>query len=113
MAPESKVERGSGADRLKAIQDYYKWLDGEDMTDRDPLLQEREKTHGSFPVTAQAAQELKNVLHRWNTQDVKAVHMEALEMICLKMARALQNPNVKDHWDDIAGYAKLGAEACE
>ena len=34
-------------------------------------------------------------------------------MIFLKLARMAQTPGVKDHWDDIAGYAKLGAEACD
>jgi hypothetical protein len=33
-------------------------------------------------------------------------------MICLKLSRAVQNPDYIDHWDDIAGYAKLGAENC-
>jgi Domain of unknown function (DUF6378) len=80
---------------------------------RDPLLQEREKTHGDYVVTATAAQALKNELRNWNTKGLKAPQIEALEMICLKMARALQRPKVRDHWDDIAGYAKLGAEACD
>jgi hypothetical protein len=40
--------------------------------------------------------------------------MEALEMICTKIARILSgNPNDPDHWKDIAGYAELGGEACD
>jgi hypothetical protein len=40
--------------------------------------------------------------------------IEALDMIALKLSRILSGQaNFKDHWDDIAGYAKLGAEACE
>lgn len=78
---------------------------------RDPLLVEREKTHGSFGANA-------NV---WNTMlramqgapPMKAEHSLALHMIFVKLSRALQTPNVKEHWDDIAGYAKLGAEACD
>jgi hypothetical protein len=34
-------------------------------------------------------------------------------MICLKLARLLQHPEVQDHWDDIAGYAKLGSNGCD
>ena len=34
-------------------------------------------------------------------------------MIALKLSRILSGQsNFKDHWDDIAGYAKLGSEAC-
>jgi hypothetical protein len=85
------------------------------MTDEgiDQLLQEREKMHGLFSVTAIVSQELKNILRNWNTKPLKPRQMEALEMICLKMARALQHPEVKDHFDDIAGYAKLAGDACD
>jgi hypothetical protein len=42
------------------------------------------------------------------------VHREALDMIALKLSRILSGQaNFKDHWDDIAGYAKLGSEACK
>ena len=34
-------------------------------------------------------------------------------MIALKLSRILSGQsNFKDHWDDIAGYAKLASEAC-
>jgi hypothetical protein len=36
-----------------------------------------------------------------------------MTMIMVKIARASCNPREKDHWLDIAGYAKLGAEVCE
>lgn len=39
--------------------------------------------------------------------------MEALEMICTKIARILAgNARESDHWSDIAGYAELGREVC-
>jgi len=82
-------------------------------TAREPILIEREKTHGDFKTTAIVSQALKNVVRDWDTKGIPARQKEALEMICLKMARALGNPKVKDHWDDIAGYAKLGSEACD
>jgi hypothetical protein len=35
-------------------------------------------------------------------------------MIALKLSRILSGQaNFKDHWNDIAGYAKLGSEACD
>ncbi len=92
------------------------------MTDRDPLLQEREKTHGDFKINALIAQELKAVFRGMlgtaslptHYQTMSCVHREALDMIALKLSRILSGQaNFKDHWDDIAGYAKLGAEACE
>jgi len=40
--------------------------------------------------------------------------IEALEMICVKMARILAgDPDHADHWDDIAGYARLVARDCQ
>ena len=33
------------------------------MTDRDPLLVEREKTHGDFANNAAISQELKKIIH--------------------------------------------------
>lgn len=86
--------------------------------DRDQLLVEREKTHGSFEKTASISQELKAIFHRHGVarglEHPFSVQVEALDMIAVKLARILSgNPHVKDHWDDIAGYAKLGAEACD
>ena len=86
------------------------------MTDRDPLLTEREKTHGSFARNAHYSQELKRIFtHAFNgAPSMNEVHREALDMIALKLSRILSGQaNFKDHWDDIAGYAKLGSEACD
>ena len=85
------------------------------MTDRDPLLQERQKTHGSFADNARYSQQIKDVYRealKIRTMDV--AQLEAIDMIALKLSRILSGQaNFKDHWDDIAGYAKLGSEACE
>lgn len=79
------------------------------IPDRDPLLIEREKTHGSFAKNAEVFNNLCN-----SVPDVlKGRQRLALTMIFAKIARAMQTPHVKDHWEDIAGYAKLGSEACE
>ena len=84
------------------------------MTDRDPLLQEREKTHGSFTDHARITQILKGYMAKENVYDkLNPRQCEALDMILHKIGRiAAGNPNWKDHWDDIAGYAKLGSESC-
>ena len=80
---------------------------------RAPILVTREATHGPFPLTARIAQDLKEA-YRYGPADLNAAQREALDMICTKMARIMSgDPNTLDHWDDIAGYAKLGAEACE
>ena len=43
-----------------------------------------------------------------NWKSLSEVQKEALEMIQHKIGRILAgNPDHKDHWDDIAGYAKL------
>lgn len=88
------------------------------MTERDPLLVEREKTHGSFEQNAILSQKLKIIFHDNMISPSAAdrcglVQLEALDMIALKLSRILSGqPNFKDHWDDIAGYAKLASEVC-
>jgi len=73
------------------------------------LLAERGKTHGDFTNHAQVTQMLKDVMFSQPTyQGLSQVQKEALEMIQHKVGRILAgNPDHQDHWDDIAGYAKL------
>lgn len=72
------------------------------------ILAQRQKTHGDFKNHAVISQELKAVLWKHDFQDLEPHQVEALEMICHKIARILNgNPNYRDHWDDIAGYATL------
>lgn len=93
---------------------YCTILDSPTPTDREPLLVEREKTHGDFKHTAYCAQEIKETIAKWDTKGISKVQREALDMIASKIARILSgNAKEKDHWDDIAGYAKLGSEACK
>jgi hypothetical protein len=82
--------------------------------ERDPLLVERQKTHGDFKLNAEISQGIKSWFDMPQTSKLSKVHREALDMIALKLSRILSGQaNFKDHWDDIAGYAKLGSEACE
>ena len=73
------------------------------------ILDEREKTHGSFLSVARVAQELKRVIYGgYNYPDLSDQQSEALDMIASKIGRILAgNPNEVDHWRDIAGYANL------
>ena len=77
---------------------------------RDPLLNEREQTHGAF---SQNAAMWDDILFSMNgAKFQRPEHRLALSQICLKIARAAQHPEYAEHWNDIAGYAKLAAEAC-
>lgn len=79
------------------------------------LLAERGKTHGNFVDHATITQNLKRDMRAWDNWDkLSTPQKEALEMIVHKIGRILAgNPNYKDHWDDIAGYAELASKACE
>jgi Domain of unknown function (DUF6378) len=80
---------------------------------RDPLLVEREKTHGDFKITADTSQQIKELLSRRCISRLPPVQREALDMIAVKIARILSgDPNCEDHWVDLANYARLGQEAC-
>lgn len=70
-------------------------------------LEDRKKTHGDFTVHAEIAQSLKEITGSYDGE-LNHVQREAVDMILHKIARILAgNPNEKDHWHDIAGYAKL------
>lgn len=81
---------------------------------REPILNERELTHGKFENTAFIAQTLKYYLRKYTISKPNAIQQEALDMICSKIARICSgNPAEVDHWRDISGYAKLGEEGCK
>lgn len=83
------------------------------MTD---LLNERQKTHGSYAANCHLSRQIKGVMCEYYSRhaELKDVHAEALDMIAVKIGRILSgDPNFKDHWDDIAGYATLASEACD
>jgi hypothetical protein len=81
------------------------------MSNVEEILAERQKVHGEFSTHARMAQRLKAViLNSPNGSYLTDTQLEGLEMILHKVARILNgNPNHKDHWDDIAGYATLVA----
>lgn len=80
----------------------------------EQILEERGKRYGKFKSHAEISQRLKYVV-----QDVLSSRkgileddqIEALEMICHKIARILNgDPDYADSWVDIAGYAQLVAD---
>lgn len=74
------------------------------------LIAERRGTHGEWAQQSATEQQLKDVLHSspaW--PDMTVQQRAAAEMICVKLSRiACGNPGFADHWQDIAGYARLG-----
>ena len=71
------------------------------------ILDQREKTHGSYTQQAALAQDLKTRI-RAECRNLVPQQQESLEMICVKIARIVcGNPHEVDHWRDIAGYAAL------
>jgi len=81
----------------------------------ESILAERGPAHGPFFDNARIAQKLKMVVRNeagWN--DMTHIQHEAIEMILHKIARAIAGKHdYADHWDDIAGYAKLVSKECK
>ncbi len=83
-------------------------------TNVDAILNARATTYGSFADVARMAQRLKNVAHTSAGEQGRTFahdQAEALDMIFSKLARILNgDPNHRDSWIDIAGYATLVAD---
>lgn len=73
------------------------------------MLEARGQVHGDFTDHAHIAQTLKAVMRETkNWPKLSVIQRESLEMNAHKIGRILAgDPNYPDHWDDIAGYAKL------
>lgn len=78
----------------------------------EEMLEERGATHGDFTEHAAVTQGIKAVFRKTrNWLHLDPVQQESLEMFAHKIGRILAgNPNHPDHWDDIAGYARLVSE---
>lgn len=77
--------------------------------DTNQLLAERQKTHGEYGEHARCTQEILRVLQAERGYPLLTdMQKESLHMIAHKMGRIVTgNPDIEDHWDDIAGYAVL------
>ncbi len=83
--------------------------------DIDNLLAVRARTHGDYADHAAVTQQVKAVFHThpgWAR--LSDIQRETLDMVAHKAGRILAgNPDIVDHWDDIAGYARLVSQRLE
>ena len=75
----------------------------------EDILNEREKTHGNYPIQAETAQSIKQCMKdtpNWN--HIPAYYKESLEMVATKIARILHgDPYEPEHSRDGSGYFGL------
>ena len=84
------------------------------MSNIDETLNERGQRYGKFEGQAQMTMTLKRSIRialACRDKHLEDDQMEALDMICSKIARIVNgDPDYDDNWDDIAGYATLIAK---
>lgn len=97
------------------VGDPHEALTCHDLPDSvESTLAERGKRYGDFSIRASIAQRLQDDMRSakgWNhlTDDKR----QALTVIADKIARILSgDPEYKDNWHDIQGYAKLCEDRC-
>ncbi len=74
----------------------------------EDTLKERGERYGEFADYATIADKIKEAMDWHDNPNLKPIHTEALSMIASKIARILcGDPDYKDNWHDIAGYAAL------
>ena len=80
----------------------------------DPLLNEREATHGDYGVNAGISQSLKDFIRAThNYKNLSDDKKESLDLIATKIARILSgDADEPEHWKDIGGYARLAERGC-
>lgn len=80
----------------------------------EAALAERGARYGDFTDHACTAQFIQDVMREtpgWSR--LSSVQKQALTVIADKQARILTgDPNYKDNWHDIQGYAKLAEDRC-
>lgn len=77
-------------------------------------LNERGNRYGAFGGHAEISQKLQRIMHGTsNWHKLSLDKREALQMIQHKVARILNgDPEYRDNWHDIQGYAKLAEDLC-
>lgn len=83
-------------------------------SDVTATLAERGARYGDFSDHAVIAQGIQDVMRRTAGWDrLTAVQKQALTVIADKQARILSgDPNYRDNWHDIQGYARLAEDRC-
>jgi hypothetical protein len=111
LASLAPAQQGAAGSAPLAIE-MYDFPDEVDVT-----LDARAVEYGKFIEGAEVMQMLKRVVQAaLNNRDKTLAHdqAEAMDMIIHKIGRIVNgNPDVVDHWLDIAGYAKLVADRLE
>jgi hypothetical protein len=106
LAPAQQSAAGSAPLEIEMYEDEV-----------DETLDARALDYGKFIEGAEVMQMLKRVVQvALNNRDKVLAHdqAEAMDMIIHKIGRIVNgNPDVVDHWLDIAGYAKLVADRLE
>lgn len=79
------------------------------------LLSQRQETHGDFNEVARIAQQFRKMMRvEFGWEHMNDAQREALDSMASKFGRiASGDPNFRDHWDDIAGYATLASLHCD
>ena len=88
---------------LQGLNDQYAEIETVRQT-----LNQRQEQYGSFEDVAMITEQMVDVMRKGYYENLAYNQKMALYMICSKMARIVNgNPNQKDSWHDIAGYATL------
>jgi len=88
---------------LQSLNDQYAEIETVRQT-----LNQRQEQYGSFEDVAMITEQMVDVMRKGYYENLAYNQKMALYMICSKMARIVNgNPNHKDSWHDIAGYATL------
>lgn len=79
----------------------------------DETIKDRSGRYGLIADEAALAQQLKSTLRsRPGWARLSSLQQHVLEMIMTKIARVVNgDPNYRDNWHDIAGYATLAEQA--
>lgn len=99
---------------IKTVEESIERDIADAVQGRNPLLQERQSTHGTFEDNANLSQALKAIFRAvpgWN--QLTNIEKESMDMIAAKFSRILSGRSMqKQHWEDVVGYAKLVEEKC-
>lgn len=85
------------------------------MVQAEDIIADRAPKYGPFINNGDISQSLKQVcreLPSW--ANLNSAQQESLDFIFSKIGRIMSgDPNLRDSWDDIAGYATLGSQHCD
>jgi transposase-like protein len=118
LTPDEYIQATTQHDKQGAAGSAPLEIEMFDFPDQvDETLDARAVEYGKFIEGAEVMQMLKRVVQAaLNNRDKTLAHdqAEAMDMIIHKIGRIVNgNPDVVDHWLDIAGYAKLVADRLE